>query len=52
MTDNGNFILDWQFEDKNEPNDWNKINTTIKMMNHKIRFGQCANLNDYIIACF
>lgn len=42
VTDNGNFILDWMF--KNQDLDWDKVNTTIKMIPGVVETGLFVNM--------
>lgn len=39
VTDNGNFILDWVFEPKDDKYDWRSINRDIKMIPGVIETG-------------
>lgn len=43
VTDNGNFILDWQFK-VDKVADWNKINTTIISMPGVVETGLFVNM--------
>uniref|UniRef100_T1IW49 Ribose-5-phosphate isomerase n=1 Tax=Strigamia maritima TaxID=126957 RepID=T1IW49_STRMM len=42
ITDNGNFILDWKFD--KVPNDWDKVNTIIKMFPGVVETGLFVRL--------
>lgn len=45
ISDNGNFIIDWQFETKDDNKyDWKTINVSLKMIPGVIETG-CKNFN-------
>lgn len=55
VTDNGNFILDWKFETKDDNDnvnyDWKSINTSIKMIPGVIETG-CKNLIQTLLIAY
>lgn len=50
VTDNGNFIIDWQF-DVNQMQDWEKINSSIKMIPGVVETGLFLNMASNVYYC-